>query len=51
MGKRGESQAVKDAKAHLAANPGATAQYLATRFGLNITTVYRSEWWKKRSGV
>lgn len=49
MGKRGKSQAVKDAMAHLAANPTATAEFLAVKFGLNITTIYRADWWKNRA--
>ena len=52
MGKRGKSQAVKDAMAHLAANPTATAQFLAVKFGLNISTIYRSNWWKQaKAGI
>lgn len=47
MAQRGKSQAVKDAIAHLAANPSATAQFLSVKFGLNIATIYRSDWWKQ----
>jgi hypothetical protein len=43
---RGPSQAVKDAKAFLKDNPGTTATFLAVKFGLNLSTIYRSDWWK-----
>lgn len=49
MNKRGPSQAVKDAKAFLAANPSTTANHLSVKFGLNIATIYRSVWWKSRN--
>lgn len=44
---RGPSQAVKEATEYLKLHPGTSADILAIKFGLNITTVYRSDWWKK----
>lgn len=45
---RGPSKASKDAAKFLGKNPDATAQLLAEKFGLNVTTIYRSAWWKNR---
>lgn len=45
--KRGPSQAVKDAKAFLLAAPDTSAQFLAIKFGINLSTIYRSDWWKE----
>lgn len=40
--------AVKKAAAHVKKYPGITAAQLAAKFGLDVSTVYRAEWWKKR---
>lgn len=45
--KRGPSQSVKDAKAFLLAAPDTSAQFLAIKFGINLSTIYRSDWWKE----
>lgn len=43
---RGPSTASKKAARYLSTHPTATARQLAVKFGLNITTIYRSAWWK-----
>jgi hypothetical protein len=49
--KRGPSQAVKDAKAFLTAAPETSAQFLSIKFGINLSTIYRSDWWKELKKV
>lgn len=44
---RGPSQAVKEAHEYLKLHPATPADVLAIKFGLNISTIYRSGWWKK----
>lgn len=46
--RRGPSAASIDAAKYLAKNPGTEALALAKKFNINITTVYRSAWWKNR---
>lgn len=46
---RGPSQAALKAKAYALKHPDKlTAEQLAKKFGINPTTVYRSDWWKGR---
>lgn len=47
--KRGPSKASKDAARYLLKHPGTTAQELAEKFGINVTTIYRATWWKARA--
>lgn len=47
--RRGPSAASIDAAKYLAKNPGTEALTLAKKFKINITTVYRSAWWKNRA--
>lgn len=46
---RGPSTATKQAKAYLKKNPEIEGAALARKFGLNLSTVYRSAWWKDRN--
>lgn len=46
--KRGLSAASKAAARHLERNPDASADDLAKKFKIAITTVYRAPWWKAR---
>lgn len=48
MTTRGLSTAVKKAKAYLQRNPNTEGPALAKKFGINLSTVYRSDWWKNR---
>lgn len=43
---RGPSAASKKAAKYLSKHPNTTAQELAEKFGVNVTTIYRSAWWK-----
>jgi DNA-binding MarR family transcriptional regulator len=45
---RGPSEAVKSAKRYLAANPDITGSELAHKFKIDLSTIYRSSWWKTR---
>jgi DNA-binding MurR/RpiR family transcriptional regulator len=45
---RGLSQAATKAANYARKNPDITAAELAKKFGLNQSTVYRSDWWKNR---
>lgn len=47
--RRGPSAAALSAAKYLAKNPGTDAMTLAKKFKINITTVYRSAWWKNRN--
>ena len=46
--RRGPSTATKQAQAYLKKNPMAEGAFLARKFGLNLSTVYRAAWWKTR---
>lgn len=45
---RGPSKAAIKASQYLGRNPNVTARQLADRFGIDVTTVRRSAWWKNR---
>lgn len=46
---RGPSQAALKAKAYAQKHPELNAEQLAKKFGINPTTVYRSDWWRNRA--
>lgn len=46
---RGQSKAVIDAGKWFAKNPEARAAEIAAKFGIDVSTVTRSEWWKTRA--
>lgn len=48
---RGPSKAAIKASQYLGKNPNVTAQQLADRFGIDVTTVRRSAWWQNRSAA
>lgn len=45
---RGLSQAATKAAAYCRKHPDVKGPEVARKFGLNLTTVYRSAWWKQR---
>lgn len=48
---RGPTKAVKKAAAHVGKHPNITAAEVAKKFGLDVSTVYRAEWWKNRTAA
>lgn len=47
---RSQSQATLKAAEYLKRNPGTPAYKLAQKFGVDVTTIYRSPWWKAAKG-
>jgi len=47
---RTQSSKADKAERMLKKNPLITAPELARKTGLNITTIYRSKWWKEAKG-
>jgi len=45
---RGLSQAANKAAEYCKKHPETKGADVARKFGLNLTTVYRSAWWKQR---
>lgn len=45
---RGPSTATKQAQAYLKKHPEVEGGFLARKFGLSVSTIYRADWWKNR---
>lgn len=45
---RGQSKATQAAEKYLEKNPSAKAAEIAAKFGIDLSTVTRSAWWKAR---
>lgn len=43
---RGPTNAVKLAQMYLEKNPETSAKFLAVKFGIDTSTIYRSDFWK-----
>lgn len=46
---RGQSSSSKAAERHLEKYPGTPAKELAKKFKIDLSTIYRSAWWKKNN--
>lgn len=46
---RGQSSSSKAAERHLEKYPGTPAKELAKKFKIDLSTIYRSVWWKDKS--
>lgn len=44
---RGPTNAVKLAQMYLERHPEASAKFLAVKFGIDTSTIYRSDFWKE----
>lgn len=49
--RRGASSASKAAGKYLEKHPDATAKEMAKKFKIDLSTVYRSEWWTNRTAA